>query len=157
MVLTSRFNGDLLPEPIIAIILDFDDTVANDTTELFLREKLAMSRKQIEDFWNIDVMSRIKKGWDPPLAYIGLILERIQEARLRISNDELRALGSEVKLYDGVEDLFDRLKSFIRNNRKLQKAHIQIEFYVISGGFEEIIRVCFNKQTYERRLRMHIQ
>ena len=34
----------------IAIIFDFDDTLANDTTELFLKEIMGMGQEQIDKF-----------------------------------------------------------------------------------------------------------
>mgnify|MGYP001098698717 CR=1 FL=1 len=129
-----------MPGSIIAIIFDFDDTVADDTTDLFLKEKLEMNKKQIQEFWNKDVRDKVKEGWDPPLAYINLILEHIRNSGLKIKNQDLRQLGNKVKLYPGVEDMFSRLRVFVHSKQKLQKAHVQLEFYIISGGFEEIIR-----------------
>jgi len=36
--------------------------------------------------------------------------------------------------------LFRSLKSFVRERKEFREAHVQLEFYVITGGFEEIIR-----------------
>ena len=56
---------------IIGIVCDFDDTLGDDTTNLFLKEILGMNDSDIDCFWNEDVAKLVKKGWDPPLAYIG--------------------------------------------------------------------------------------
>jgi phosphoserine phosphatase len=137
----SNINRPDLPGPnVIAIILDFDDTLGEDTTNLFLREKLGMKKPEIEKFWNNEVALLVEKGWDPPLAYIDLILQRLRAKKLTVTNQDLRHMGKRVKLFPGVPDLFDRLHKFVANKSEFQEAHIGIEFYVISGGFEEIIR-----------------
>jgi 2-hydroxy-3-keto-5-methylthiopentenyl-1-phosphate phosphatase len=123
----------------IAIICDFDDTLGEDTTDLLLKEKLGMNEEEISHFWNDDVAKLVAGGWDPPLAYIHLILNRLDKNELRLSNKELGDLGKKVHLFPGVQDLFPRLRAFVDKSEFLE-AHVQIEFYVISGGFEEIIR-----------------
>jgi len=125
---------------VIAIICDFDDTLGDDTTNLFLKEKLGMNEKEIDNFWNKDVKGLITKGWDPPLAYIDRILTRQSKKNLKVTNQDLRELGKKVHLYQGVSDLFQRLRSSVDSRKEFQEAHIQVEFYIISGGFEEIIR-----------------
>jgi phosphoserine phosphatase len=130
-----------LPGPnVIAIVFDFDDTLGEDTTNLFLKEKLGMGQLSIRNFWNKEVAPLVEKGWDPPLAYIDLILERLQTKRLTTTNRELREIGKRVKLFPGVPDLIDRLRKLVENKSQFREAHLEIEFYVISGGFEEIIR-----------------
>ena len=132
--------GTELNEPIIALIFDLDDTLSDDTTNLLLKEKLNMTANEIEEFWNKKVKRRVQQGWDPPLAYIDLLLKNMDDKNLKITNQELRDLGKKVKFYPGVADLFSRLKVFISSRKEFEDAHIQIEFYIISGGFEEIIR-----------------
>jgi len=124
----------------IAIVSDFDDTLGDDTTELFLKEKLGMNETDIQEFWNALVGRLVKKGWDPPLAYIDLILRRVQKQGLKITNADLRDLGKKVKLYPGVLDLCQRLRDFVTTRKELEEAHVRVEFYVITAGFEEIIR-----------------
>ncbi|MGD0978041.1 MAG: hypothetical protein ABR962_02750 [Candidatus Bathyarchaeia archaeon] len=125
---------------VIAIICDFDDTLGEDTTNLFLKEYFGMHEKDILDFWNKDVKRLVTKGWDPPLASIDLILARLKKAKRKIANQDLRDLGRKVHLFTGVQDLFGRLRSFVNGRKEFSEAFIQMEFYIISGGFEEIIR-----------------
>jgi len=124
----------------IAIICDFDDTLGDDTTDLLLKEKFGMNEEEIISFWNKDVRKLVKQGWDPPLAYIHLILNRLRKSKLTLSNSDLRDLGKKVHLFPGVQDLFPRLGSFVGESKEFLEAHVQIEFYVITAGFEEIIR-----------------
>lgn len=148
---------------IIAIICDFDDTLGDDTTNLFMQEILGMDDQEIDSFWNKDVKKLVGKGWDPPLACIDQILRRLERKKLEISNDDLRKLGEKVHLFPGVPDLFQRLSSFVNKRKDFQEAFIGIEFYIISGGFEEIIRGnpvanemkdIFGCTFYERRGRL---
>jgi 2-hydroxy-3-keto-5-methylthiopentenyl-1-phosphate phosphatase len=124
----------------IAIICDFDDTLGDDTTNLLLKEKLGMNEQEISSFWNRDVGELVEQGWDPPLAYIHLILNRLEKSKLKLSNSDLRDLGKKVYLFPGVQDLFPRLTSYVDKSKEFVEAHVQIEFYVITAGLEEIIR-----------------
>lgn len=125
---------------IIAIICDFDDTLGADTTNLVLSEILDMDDQEIEKFWNTSVQRLVKKGWDPPLAYIDRILKLVRTKKIEFTNHGLRDLGSQVRLFPGVTDIFQRLRSLEDDWKEFKEAYIQIEFYIISGGFEEIIR-----------------
>ncbi|MGP8057016.1 MAG: hypothetical protein ACLP9K_05410 [Nitrososphaerales archaeon] len=124
---------------IIAVICDFDDMLGEDTTNLFLKESLGMSRFEIKDFWDNRVGIRVKQGWDPPLAFMTLILRELKSKHLTVSNQDLRNLGDRVVLFPGVQNLFSRLREFI-NQSKFREANVSIEFYIISGGLEEILK-----------------
>lgn len=124
----------------IAILCDFDDTLGMDTTNLFLREIFKMDEKEIFNFWNKEVKKLIAMGWDPPLAFISRIVEQLKNKKIVLKNQDIRDLGAKVKLFPGVLDLFQRLTTFVATREEFQEAHIQIEFYIISGGLEEIIR-----------------
>ena len=125
---------------IIAIICDFDDTLGEDTTNLFLKEKLRMDEKDIRNFWKKDVKDLVSKGWDPHLAYIDQILGHLKKKASKVTNQELRNLGKKVRLFPGVPDVFQRLRSSVKQREEFQEAYIQIEFYIITAGFEEIMR-----------------
>lgn len=124
----------------IAVICDFDDTLGADTTNLFLTEMLHMDEAEIEKFWNKSVQRLVKKGWDPPLAYIDRILALLRTRKMKVTNQDLRNLGKKVQLFPGVSDIFQRLRNTMSEWKEFREAYIQIEFYIISGGFEEIIR-----------------
>jgi hypothetical protein len=98
-----------------------------------------MDQERIKSFWNDDVGKLVKKGWDPPLAYIDRILAQLKAKKLKITNEDLFELGEDVELFPGVADLVPRLRAYINSRKDLREAHLEIEFYIISGGFEEII------------------
>lgn len=99
-----------------------------------------MDEKDINDFWNKDVKRLVEGGWDPPLAFIDRIMTHLKKNNLKVTNQDLRNLGKKVKFLPGVTDIFQRLKTFVDGSKEFQEAYIQIEFYIISGGFEEIIK-----------------
>ena len=99
-----------------------------------------MDEERIKLFWNEDVAKLVRKGWDPPLAYIDRILTLLRKKNVTVTNDDLRELGARVHLFPGVPDLIPRLETFVNSRKEFQEAFVRIEFYVISGGFEEIIR-----------------
>jgi hypothetical protein len=99
-----------------------------------------MDDTAIDSFWNEDVAKLVRRGWDPPLAYIDRILVALKRKNIKVVNEDLRALGAKVHLFPGVDDLIPRLERFINLRKEFKEAFVRLEFYIISGGFEEIIR-----------------
>ena len=54
---------------IIAVVFDFDDTLAPDTTSAFLE----YWGEDLEDFWRHKVDKLLRAGWDPIPAYLYLM------------------------------------------------------------------------------------
>lgn len=121
----------------LAIVLDCDDTLCDDSTTLLLNHE-GLDPK---DFWN-QVNRMVREGWDPPLAYMNLLIVRNSERKTRhqLTNQHLREVGSEMTFYQGVPQFFDELRGFVDESEICQRAGVALEFYVISGGFEEMIR-----------------
>jgi len=123
------------PQNIIAVVFDFDDTLTDDSTT----KLLAHHGIDTEEFWKVKVKSLAEEGWDPTLGYLKLILDNVGAGKAlgKLSNSSLRAFGGTLKLYRGLPKLFVDLK-------KLAQAHTVsnpvVEFYIISGGIEEVIR-----------------
>ena len=123
------------PQNIIALIFDFDDTLTDDSTSRLLEEY----KIDADDFWNRQVKKRVDDEWDPTLAYLDLILENIGDDRPlgNLRNEDLRKLGAKLEFYKGLPELFGSLKKDVAEHRI---SNPSIEFYIISGGLEEIIR-----------------
>lgn len=127
-----------MSEPIIGIIFDFDDTLGPDTISFLLKEYDINP----EDFW-AEIKEQVKKGYDPPQAYMNRILQYVQEGVMRdLTKEKLRNLGSKLSLFPGLPDAFDEARRRISSWRadELKKAGVRLEFYIISGGLEEIVR-----------------
>jgi len=116
---------------VLAVIFDFDDTLTEDSTSALL----AKHKINTSDFWAKDVNRLVTNdGWEPTNAYLHLFLKYIDEEKLpAYTNKTLREFGETLKPYPGLPQLFKDL-------RKTAKAELfEIEFYIISGGFQEII------------------
>jgi hypothetical protein len=98
---------------IIALIFDFDDTLAPDSTSKFLQAHGIDTAR----FWQEEVKPLVESGFDQPSA--------------------LREFGSSLDkdFYPGLPGFFDDVQKQVLELYK----NIQIEFYIISGGLFEII------------------
>jgi phosphoglycolate phosphatase-like HAD superfamily hydrolase len=123
------------PQNIIAVIFDFDDTLTDDsTTRLLEAHKIDPT-----DFWQNRMVKLVSAGWDPTLAYLKLILDDVGEGKpfAHVSNEALRAFGATLAFYQGIPEVFGDLQRLVGEHHASRPA---IEFYIISGGLEEIIR-----------------
>jgi phosphoserine phosphatase len=122
------------PQNIIAIIFDFDDTLTDDsTTQLLMRHGI-----DAKAFWH-ECGEMASVGWDPTLAYTKRLLDYVGPGRplKKLSNAALRDFGATLKFYPGIPQIFKDLRSIAGEHPLTNPA---VEFYVISGGLEEVIR-----------------
>lgn len=118
----------------IALIFDFDDTLAHDSTTDFLKS----IGIDTHHFWKSKVDPLIEQGWDPIPAYLYMMIEESKNrpASQRITREKLQSFGSDVRLFEGVPRLFSNLKKHVA----LKSENIQLEFYLISSGIGDILR-----------------
>lgn len=118
----------------IAIVFDFDDTLAPDTTSGFLDW---IGIKDVESFWAEDVAPLVRGGWDPVPAYMYAMVEAGRTGRCRpITREALHAWGSEAPLHAGVPAVFDHLRAAAQ----AENPRVALEFYVISSGIGDVLR-----------------
>jgi hypothetical protein len=136
--------ADLVATDIVALIFDFDDTLAPDSTTKLLRTL----KIDTASFWQRDVSRAIESGYDQPTAYLKLILENIGPDKPlgELTNAKLRTFGESLDgdFYPGLPDFFDDVQKYVRETYK----NIQIEFYIISGGLYEILKGSKVVQKY---------
>src|SRR5208282_1936706 len=128
----------ILPDQnVIAVMLDCDGTLCDDSTEALLLHEGINPRR----FWR-GVESLVRVGWDPSLAYMRnlILLNKEHKTKHRLTNEHLQKVGSQIRFYKGVPTFFKELKDFVARDFVVRKAKAILEFYVISSGFEEIIR-----------------
>ncbi|MEM3192823.1 MAG: HAD family hydrolase [Candidatus Parvarchaeota archaeon] len=118
----------------IAVILDFDETLAPDSTSLLLESY----GYDVGKFWN-EVSELIKKGFEPTHAYLTNLLSLIGKDKPlgEISKEDLKSFGKNTidkKFFPGIPQIFKKLKKVVREHEDCD-----IEFYIISGGLEEIL------------------
>lgn len=119
----------------IAMICDCDDTLCEDSTAFLLRE-LGI---ETDSFWR-SVNLMIKKGWDPPLAVMRKLIYKINAGKIRLSNEDLTKMGKKIEFFPGVPEVFTELRSFASGIEETQDNTIELEYYVLTSGFEELIR-----------------
>jgi 2-hydroxy-3-keto-5-methylthiopentenyl-1-phosphate phosphatase len=115
----------------IALIFDFDDTLAPDSTSSFL-ESIGIETKS---FWGSTVKQLLDEDWDPIPAYLYKMLEESKAGNV-ITKEKLRAFGKKIEFNDGVKRFFPYIKTAFEK----KYPDVQIEFYLISSGIGEIIR-----------------
>lgn len=118
---------------VLAVVFDFDDTLVPDSTTALLEARGI----DAAEFWTRLAPALVDEGYDPPLAYLRLILDRVGDGPLGdLTNAELRDFGAtlDATFFPGLPQLFDALRRVVNDYRDLS-----IEFYIISGGLEEVI------------------
>lgn len=123
------------PQNIIAVVFDFDDTLTDDSTTALIKSVGI----DAQDFWTNKAKALLDAGWDPTPAYLKLLLDNVGDGKPfgRLTNARLREFGSKLQFYPGIPGLFKDLRKSVSQHRLSSPG---IEFYVISGGLEEIIR-----------------
>ena len=58
---------------ILAVVFDFDDTLLPDSTSALLRAYGI----DADEFWSKRVKKLVENGYDPPLAYLNLLLREV--------------------------------------------------------------------------------
>src|SRR5262245_17437853 len=124
-----------VPQNVIALVFDFDDTLTDDSTTRLLEAHGIDAR----DFWGRRVAALVNEGWDNALAYLNIILDETASGRplAGLSNAALQELGESLTFYDGLPQLFDDLRQIVNEHRISRPG---IEFYIVSGGLEEVVK-----------------
>ncbi|MFL6212036.1 MAG: hypothetical protein ACJ74W_24525 [Pyrinomonadaceae bacterium] len=123
------------PQNTIAIIFDFDDTLTDDSTTKLLEAHGI----DAVDFWQNQNKKQVDAGWNPTLSYLKLLLDNVGKGKPlgQLSNKKLHEFGESLTFYDGIPEIFPDLENIVREHKV---SNPSIEFYIVSGGLEEIIR-----------------
>ncbi len=117
----------------IAIVFDFDDTLApNSYRSLVERRGLSYSA-----FMEERVQPLLNADWDEILAKFYCLIEESQRhTNQPITRSMLADIGREIQFFDGVPEMFDRLRNVARD----VASNVDVEFYLLSSGILEIAR-----------------
>ena len=116
--------------PVLAICYDFDKTLSpNDMQAEGYIQSVAYD---IDKFWEESNGMAHDNDMDSNLAYM---YKMVQEAEglIVFNKKTLMDYGSKVKLFSGVEDWFNRINEYGKENNVL------VEHYIISSGLKEMI------------------
>lgn len=117
----------------IAIVFDFDETLAPDSTSGFLED----FGLDVPAFWKHHAQL-VKKGWDPIPAYLQMMIEKSRKRPPgeRVTRERLQSWGKRIKPYPGTARVFSR----IRNQVRAVSEALAVEFFIISSGIGEVVR-----------------
>ena len=57
-----------------------------------------------------------------------------------LNNEKLREYGSKQRFYKGIPEIFEKTKDMFKNDKSYTEYGIQVEHYIVSTGFAEVIR-----------------
>lgn len=118
-------------KPIVALIYDFDGTLApGNMQEYSFINAVGMGK---EEFWGETHKMARGQDADGILIYMLFMLQEAKKKGLSITRDSLRQFGKAITFYKGVESWFSRI------NKIGQKEGVIVEHYINSSGLLEIM------------------
>jgi phosphoserine phosphatase len=118
----------------IALCYDFDGTLCPG----YMQDQKLLHDCKIEpkDFW-IKVIKYAKQNeCDPTLTYLMLLEQQMRSAGLKVNSETFKKYGKELKLFNGVNEWFARIKEFGKSH------NIEVQHYIISSGLSDMIQGC---------------
>ncbi len=128
---------------VIALIWDFDKTIAKESMLQLLFKKYGMNETE---FWveNNNLAKKYKeKGIkvSKDTIYLNQILTYVEQGRFEgLNNSILRELGKEIDFFEGIPEFFQATKNVIEESDKYKKYHVKLEHYIVSTGLAEMIK-----------------
>lgn len=116
--------------PVLAICYDFDKTLSPD--DMQAQGYIQSVGYDTEQFWNETNGMAAANDMDNNLAYMYKMVQEA-EGNLILTKRKLAEYGSKVKLFNGVNSWFDRIKEYGREH------NVIVEHYIISSGLKEMI------------------
>ena len=126
-----------MADSVIALLGDCDGTLCPDTSNQLV-EELGLNP---EEFWQRDVAGLVEDGWDPPLAYLSMLIRKAETIPGgRLTRSRLVNLGNNVQFYPGALDFVDRLRSQLGANQEYTESGVRIDWNIVSSGIEDVLR-----------------
>ena len=118
-------------KPIVALIYDFDGTLSPGNMQEF--GFIQAIGQTPEEFWAKS--DGIAKGQDASniLAYMKLMFDEARRNGIKLTREDFKKYGEDIKLYDGVREWFRNVKEYGRHRGVI------VEHYINSSGLTEII------------------
>jgi len=127
----------------IAVIWDFDQTLIPGYQQSPIFSDYGIDE---DKFWS--EVNNLPKHYkssqniivSPDTAYLGHILTYVREGKMSgLTNERLRAFGSEQEFYPGLPDFFPEVKKAIEEDKEYSKHEILVEHYIVSTGLRQVI------------------
>ena len=117
-------------KPVLAICYDFDKTLS--PTDMQAQGYIQKVYESVDDFWKKSNELALDNDMDENLAYM-FMMKKYAEGRVLFTRKTLEEYGSQVALFNGVEDWFERINEYGK------ESGVEIEHYIISSGLKEMI------------------
>ncbi len=127
----------------IAVVFDFDETLTPRDSFAALVESCGFDS---QDFKTNRVQSLVDQGWEKYLARAYTLVQASRQQDNKVTQEKLAEVGRSIQLYPGTDTLFKRLQQRIHC---IDEA-IELEFYLISGGFVDIPRNTVLAKDFKR-------
>lgn len=130
---------------IIAIVYDFDGTLSPQP----MQEYTVFPRLQISPrkFWEEVRKKNAEIGGEEIITYMMLMLEKANEAGIKISRGDLGGMASEIQFFPGVADYFGRINRFVASE---SGNRVRLRHYILSSGLKEIINKTKIKREFHK-------
>ena len=118
--------------PVLAICYDFDKTLSPDDMQAqgYIQ---AVYDGDVKSFWQETNKSAEDNEMDANLAYMFMMV-REARGRILLTRKSLEDYGARVKLFEGVDGWFERIREYGREKGVI------VEHYIISSGLKEMIQ-----------------
>lgn len=116
--------------PVLAICYDFDKTLSPD--DMQAQGYIQSVGYDVQKFWDESNDLAKANDMDNNLAYMWKMVQE-SEGRMVFNKKKLAEYGARVKLFDGVEDWFERIRAYGKTR------NVIVEHYIISSGLKEMI------------------
>lgn len=117
-------------KPVLAICYDFDKTLSPD--DMQAQGYIQSVGYDVQKFWDESNDLAKANDMDNNLAYMWKMVQE-SEGRMVFNKKKLAEYGARVKLFDGVEDWFERIRAYGKTR------NVIVEHYIISSGLKEMI------------------
>lgn len=128
---------------IIAVIWDCDKTLIDGYMQDPIFEDYGIEAKPFWDEVNerVEQLSQNNIRVNRDTYYLNYFIECAHNGRLHgLSNERLRGYGAKQKFYKGIPEIFEKTKKMFIDDKTYSEYGIQVEHYIVSTGFAEIIR-----------------
>lgn len=121
-------------KPIIAIMYDFDKTLAvTDMQNFSFIPRLNLTP---QEFWGETEVIRTKFDMDKILSYMYTMILECRKRNIPLTREYLNSCSEGIKYFDGITTWFERINDYAEKN------DVIVEHYIISSGNSEIIEKC---------------
>ncbi len=120
-----------MKRPIVALLYDFDSTLAKSDMQNFgFIPALGMTPAE---FWASTTEFSNKTGVERTLCYLYMMIKKCKEKGIPLTKDWLKSMGKDIEFFPGVLTWFERINNFGKEQG------VKVEHYLVSSGNAEIV------------------